>query len=842
MAEAGGLADARLALRWLIAGEGRAHPARFLLTALAIAVGVALGFAVHLVNGSALASFEGAVRSVNGAADLQVRAASPLGFDEAAYGRVALADGVADASPVVVLDARAGDGAFTLLGLDVLRAARVTPALVGLDARGVDRSRAVVFSADALFLSRAALAATGAAVGDTIAVSANGRTVPLRVAGTLDGAGDGQRLGTIDIAAAQWRFDRLGRLDRIDLSLDDRRAAEAALPPLLPAEASLGTQDTEARQGSALSRAYRVNLDMLALVALLTGGFLVFSAQALSVARRLRSFALLRTLGLPRGGVVAAVTLEGLAIGLLGAAAGLALGYGLAAAALRLLGGDLGAGYFEGGAAHVVFQPLAAAVFFALGLAAAVLGSALPARAASRAAPAASLKNAGDLVDPRTRMPVLPAAFLLAAGVLASLAPPVAGLPVLGFAGMALMLAGGVAGVPWAARQLLKPLLRRPPRRVPALLAVRHVQGSPGEAATALCGIVASTALVIAMATMVTSFRTAVDEWLGDVLSADIYLRADAGSGFDPATQARLQAVPGVAAVAFSRQLPLSIAPDRPPVSLIARDLGPGGASGLLRPVETATAPAPAGTVPVYVSEPAARLYGWRPGRTIALPLGQGAAFFVSGIWRDYARQQGAVAIASADYTRLTGDATRDEAAATLAPGADAAAVGRALRAALPAGVEASLARPAELRAFALDLFDRSFAVTYALQGVAMLVGLAGVAATISAQTLARTREFGMLRHLGVSRGQIRAMLGLEGALLGAVGAVSGVALGLALGQVLIHVINPQSFNWTMGTRVPWPTLAVVSAVLVVAAASTAVLAGRRATARDAVQAVREDW
>jgi putative ABC transport system permease protein len=837
-----GLGAARLALRWLIVGEARAHPARFLLTALAIAVGVALGFAVHLVNGSALASFEGAVRSVNGAADLQVRAASPLGFDEAAYGPIALADGVEDASPVVALDARAGGGAFTLLGLDVLRAARVTPTLIGLNAQGVDQNRAEVFSADALFLSRAALAGTGAGIGDTIKVSANGRTVPLRIAGTLDGAGDTERLGTIDIAAAQWRFDRLGRLDRIDLSVSDRAAAEAALRAVLPANASLGTDETEARQGSALSRAYRVNLDMLALVALLTGGFLVFSAQALSVARRLRTFALLRTLGLPRGGVVAAVTLEGLVIGIVGAVLGLLLGYGLATLALRLLGGDLGAGYFEGGAARVVFQPVAAGVFFALGLLAALLGSALPARAASRAAPAASLKNAGDLIDPRSRVPIIPAAALLGAGVLASLAPPIANLPILGFAGMALMLAGGVAGVPWLARQLLKPLVRRPPRAVPAQLAVRHVQGSPGEAATALCGIVASTALVIAMATMVTSFRTAVDDWLGDVLSADLYLRAGAGSGFDPQTQARLLEVPGIGTIRFSRQLPLSVAPDSPPVVLIARDIRDGETGGLLRSVETTQVPAPTGSLPVYVSEPAARLYGWRPGATIALPIGQDARFFVAGVWRDYARQQGAVAIASDDYTRLTGDATRDEAAVTLAPGADGDAAGRALLAALPPGSPANLARPAELRAFALDLFDRSFTVTYVLQAVAMLVGLSGVAATISAQTLARTREFGMLRHLGVSRPQIRAMLGLEGALLGTVGAVAGTVLGLALAQVLIHVINPQSFNWTMGTRVPWGTLALVAAVLVAAAALTAVLAGRRATAQGAVQAVREDW
>ena len=111
-----GLWSSRLALRWLIGGEWRFHPARFLTTAIAIAVGVALGFAVHLVNGSALAAFDGAMRGIDGTAELSVRATSPLGFDERLYPRVAQAAGVADASPVVSLDARIGTTRLTLLG------------------------------------------------------------------------------------------------------------------------------------------------------------------------------------------------------------------------------------------------------------------------------------------------------------------------------------------------------------------------------------------------------------------------------------------------------------------------------------------------------------------------------------------------------------------------------------------------------------------------------------------------------------------------------------------------------------------------------------------------------
>ena len=145
MAAEPGLLSGRLALGWLIGGEWRFHPARFLTTAIAIAVGVALGFAVHLVNGSALASFDGAVRGVNGAAELSVNATSALGIDERLYPRVANAAGVADASPVVRLDARIGGTRLTLLGLDVIRAGAVTPSLVGLPPRGPDAGGDAVF-------------------------------------------------------------------------------------------------------------------------------------------------------------------------------------------------------------------------------------------------------------------------------------------------------------------------------------------------------------------------------------------------------------------------------------------------------------------------------------------------------------------------------------------------------------------------------------------------------------------------------------------------------------------------------------------------------------------------
>src|SRR5690606_27916167 len=230
-----------------------------------------------------------------------------------------------------------------------------------------------------------------------------------------------------------------------------------------------------------------------------------------------------------------------------GAGAGLALGLGLAAAALSLLGGDLGGGYFTGTRPELVFAPKAALVFFGLGLAAALLGSLLPARAAARAQPAVALKVAGDAAGPPSRATAVVALGLLTAGGLAAVLPAVGGVPVFGYVAIALLLAGGVAAMPWLARLLLTPLQRITAPAPPVDLAFKRLWGAPSQAAIALCGVVASTSLMIAMAVMVTSFRGSVDEWLTQILPADVYLRVDpAPGGVDEALQRRPAATPGV--------------------------------------------------------------------------------------------------------------------------------------------------------------------------------------------------------------------------------------------------------------------------------------------------------
>ena len=852
-------ATTRLLSRWLLLGEWRAHPVRALVAILAIAIGVSLGFAIHLINAAAFNEFSTAVKSLSGQADVQVAGREAL-FDESIYPWLAQRDGVAVASPVLELQAgvagKKDGGPLHILAFDVFRAGFISPDLIGAPAEGQPFD---TLADDAIFLSPAALRWLGVAQGDTIALQSGTGQVPLRVAGSLQRARAGQRIAVMDIGAAQWRFNKLGKLSRIDLKLRqgvNRDAFQADLARTLeaqyPGRFQVGQPNDENQnsRNNNLSRAYRVNLTVLALVALFTGAFLVFSTQALSVIRRRGQFALLRVLGMERGQLLRQVLLEGASLGVVGAALGIAGGYAMAAVALRFFGGDLGAGYFAGVQPQVQFTPVAAFVYFSLGLGVALLGCAAPALEAARAAPAIALKSGSEEVVTTRLAKTWPAlACLLLAGALTFL-PPVFELPLFGYLSIALLLIGAIALMPQLAAVVFR-VLQRAWLRTDASshapvrsLTLARLANASGQAGIALGGVLSSFSLMVAMAIMVSSFRVSVDDWLLQILPADVYTRTTASggtAGLNPREQAAISDLPGVARVDFQRLRSLSLAPDRPNVMLLARPVNladPGKSMVLVGD----TLPVPAGSRPVWLSEAAADLYNVKPGQQIALPLAGGLhQFFIGGIWRDYARSSGAIQMPLDDYRALTGDVDVSDAALWLDKDATGEQLQQRLKA-LPFGASLEVSNPSAIRALSLQIFDRSFAVTYLLEAIAIVIGLFGVAATFSAQTLARAREFGMLRHVGVTRGQILSILALEGGALTALGIATGFVLGLLISFVLVFIVNPQSFHWTMQLHLPWPLIASVAAALLTAAALTALIAGRQALSAGPIRAVREDW
>ena len=821
----------------VFAAQLRDRPLRLLVAIGAIALGVALAAGVHLVNESALAEFSRATRQLVGEADLVVRGGR-AGFAEELYARLAAQPEVAIASPVVELEASlASGGTLPVLGVDPLLAGTLQPALYG-DLVG---NFVALLEPDAIALSARAAESLGLAGGGTLAVRVGNELRRLRVVAVLPESAYPRRLGVMDVASAQWTLGALGRLQRIDLRLRpgvDPQRLRASLS--LPAGVDAVTPELVEVRGASLTRAYRVNLDMLALVALLTGAFLVFATQALAVMRRRQQLALLRALGVTRRELRLAVLAEGATVGAAGGLLGAFLGLAIARLTLAALGGDLGAGFFDGERVGVAAGPATLAAFVGLGVLVSVAGAWAPARAAAAVAPARALK-AGDDEPPRTANGRIRLALVAAAaGVALALGPPVRGLPLFGYASIALLLLAAVRLVPAFAGGVLARLAARRP--VPSL-ALAQLNGAVAQSAVSLAAIVVSFSLMVAMAIMVHSFRDSFERWLGAVLPADLYFRVAPGSDtayVTPAEAGGLAAVAGVARVELRRVTQLSLAPDLPPVALIARPLKDSAAA--LPLVARAATPSP-GLPLVYASEAVRDLYGYAPGATVTLPIaGAPRRFFVAGIWRDYARSSGALAIERSAYEALVHEQRYTEGSLWLAPRADRAAVAARIGALLRAGDALQLVEAGALKGRALAAFDRAFAITYALEAIAVAIGVLGVGLAFAMQSLARRAEFGMLRHLGLRRRDVLALLSVEGAVLGALGALYGLLVGVALSVVLVFVVNRQSFHWSLGYVVPVGQLAAVAAALVAAAALTARLAGRLATSESVVRAVREDW
>jgi putative ABC transport system permease protein len=944
-------------IRHFLLGHVRSFPLRAAVQVLAIGVGVALGFAVHLINTSALAEFSAAVRQTGGTADAAI-VGPREGFDDALFERVATDPAVVLANPQLAVDvviaepARLRGKTLNVVGVDALRAAGFGAQWIGAADGPASTARLAPLD-DGLYLSPAARKTLDLAPGDSIVAQLAGRTQRLTVAGTLPAAPAGLAVAAMDIGFAQWRLDALGKLTRIELKLAtpattaaDLRAA--ALRWQLPAGVFVEPADDAATRVSNLSRAYRVNLNVLALVALFTGSFLVYSLQTQSVLARRPQLAFLRMAGATQSQVLALLLIEAALVGAVGGVLGVAAGAGLAAGALRLLGGDLGGGYFAGSTPALALDTATAAGFALLGAAAAIAGGAKPALRAARDAPATALKSGSGLdaevqsgaygslsaalfslvslrfsrrqavaskpvfpekhpvphplplsrgggggisrsdsvVPPKRQTPAsiwlrgvnnphspsattLGIALLLIAIALL-FAPSIDGIPLAAYASIALMLVAAIALkpalAPWVVRPLAVWVDARPTRQTSlgraawhtsSWLAVTRLAAAPRFASIGAAGIVASFALMVAMATMVSSFRGSVDAWLTRVLPADLYARAAFATGtsarFSERDVQAMRAHPGVARAEFLRSQRISVDPARAPVVLIMRELPPPAEVPSVLPLVGSVASAVArgdNAAPlVWISEAMALLYELAPGAGFDLPLaGRAVPVTVAGVWRDYARQSGAIVIDTKTFDALVPssaaaptDAAPTDAALWLVPGARAADVMRELRAQLDTRT-AEFAEPGEIRALSLRIFDRSFAVTYVLELAAIAIGLTGIAATFSAQAIVRRREFGMLRHLGVTRTQILGLLALEGLLVTLLAIVVGLVAGLAIAGVLIAIVNPQSFHWTMEFRFPVLLVGGLIVALLAAAALTALIAGRRAVAGEAVLAVREDW
>ncbi len=843
-----------LALRLtLFYGALREQPVKWLIATLAIAVGVGLGLAVHLIHLQALTQFNSGVRQFSGQADIQFLPHSQSLPDEALE-LISSLPAVAVASPVLDLQVEINGVTNTVrwLGLDVFTAAQVTPNLIGQANEAGDASLGDIPFLDSnnVFISPALKEQLGR-IKDELFVQINGNASTWKIAGDVPAAGAGQLIAVADIAAVQWKMGKLGTLSRVDLKLREGVSPQQFQQEMNQTLAQYGRLETPSEQGSrgaSVSQAYRANLSILAMVALLTGGFLTFSTQMLAVAQRARQWALLAAMGVAPGKLRRQVLFESACCGVVGGVSGVALGWVLANVIVSTLGVDLGAGYFESARSRIALAPLDGALFAAFGLVATVLGGISPALQTGKLALAQRLRAGHEEAGLRFANQAHWLGLVLCILALGSLfIPPQGSVPVGGYLAVGLGLFGGIALIGLFVRWFIPH-----PKKLNTLtdLAQSRLASTPNLLAVGLSGVVASFALVIAMHVMIYSFRFSLDDWLNQVLPAPLYLKVNNTQvqSFPPEFQADIRQLPSVGDVEFWGQQPLIVDPLRPAVEIIVRPLTPSTANERLPMTGRFDSNTPTQALPAWISEPVSDLYGKEVGDTMQLRLDQGREIDIAvmGIWRDYTRQHGAIVLPKDLLASRHNIQFRDTQAAIWPEGErtvpeviqdiEQAAIGGALRDQL------SFSQPGEIRELSLDIFDRSFAVTYLLELAAVVIGLFGVATTFSAMAIQRRREFALLGAMGASRSWLLRLISIEALKASTLAAGIGLTIGLAFAAILIFVVNPQSFHWTMQWHTPWLDLAWMSLILIGTSGLTVVLALRKRLSTGLIGQLKEDW
>ena len=841
---------------WLLSSAFKAQPGRWLLAGFAIALGITLAVAIHTVNRSALSEFSRALALINGEASAQI--VMPAGeFSDQLYDQIVKHQtklGIRAVSPIL----ERNTAQIRVLGIDIFQAGRVTPALMPIVSEDQGQT---LFSDDVIFLSSVALRKLQVSVGDSVALDYEGKTVRFKVAGMVPGA-VGQAIAVMDLGTLQWRLGGLGRLSRIDVQLlDDQRFEDAAkvLENLSLGVRLVSVKELD-RRVSNLSRAYRVNLNVLALVALFTGGFLVFSTISFSVLRQQSQLALLSILGASSQWIFSFIIAQAGVIAALGGLLGIGLGLALAFILLNILGGDLGGGYFSASVPPLEVDFLMLLGFWILAITVGLLAAYFPAKVATSGRPSEQLRSDSTERVLRAVVHYRTALIFGFASLVLAFIPPINHLPLAAYASIACLLCAGLSLIPWLVQYCFSrfalSLSRRKKQPSHLLLAVWRLAQAPASAAGLIAGVVAALALSVAMVVMVASFRDSMTQWLDQVLPADLYanfkkVNLDDEFFKNPSSLKTIGKVPGIERYELTMQRKVLFESERPEVTLIARPIQSGRAAQSLPLIGQVYAekvlPSQSALPVVYVSEAMVDLYGWFAGEIQTLPaLNEQQApqkVWVAGVFRDYGRQHGAIAIDLASYQTISGDQQYSGIALWLTNQADSAAVITVLRNAVPQLRDQEFTNRSDLRTLSLTIFDRTFTLTYALEIAALLVALFAIATGFSAQSFLRQKEYALVYYLGQSTAQRIAWICAESGLLLGLAVVWGSLLGLLMSQVLIHRVNPQSFHWTMDTSVPYLALITLMLTLVGSGIASALWVSKRNLHREnLITALRGEW
>jgi putative ABC transport system permease protein len=844
-----------------------AERVRTITTILGVSLGIAVVIAIQLTNASSIRGFATALETVAGKTAIEIHGAG-TGVDETVIPQLGWLREFGVISPVIESNAAlvVGDPkqlsrrqmeAVKVLGIDILRDQPFRDynllELQRQDGRTGDFNTQeflhILTSPQTVIITEKLASRRHYPLGSEMRLMIGDRVLPFTVRGILKNEGPARVLDgnfiLMDIAAAQFAFDRLGRVDRVDVLLPEGADVHQRLDAISKRLAPGLTAQRPSRRGDQVETmlaAFHTNLTALSWIALIVGLFLVYNTVTISVVARRQEIGTLRALGLSRRKVLLLFLGEATALAVIGIAIGLGLARVLADAAVTLTSSTVSTLYIAAVSAPPDMNISHLWTAIAIGLPLSLIAAAIPAIEASQVPPTAAMRG-HDTLEMRVRFKpaalIVAVIFLVLAYALAQL-PPVGRRPVFGYMSSFAMVIGGAFLVPSIMYVLAKigRTFLRGTLGVEGLLAHANLVSAIPRLSISVAALSVSLSMMVAIAVMIGSFRDTVVYWVGQTLKADLFI----GPGIRPTVGSEqtvsqdvidtLAKHPQVAALDQFRNVDLIFEGNLAVLGAGSYDVVLNEGSLLFKSPDHARDEMrrAIGQDAVIVSEPFAMRYHRQAGDIIDIPTPHGVhQFRIAAIYYDYASDRGVVILDRGTFRKYFGDLPPTGVAAYLKPGADPEQVRAEMLDMIDEGHRAFIFSNRTLRNEILVVFDSTFAITYALEVIAIVVAMLGVAGTLLTLVLERRRELSLLRLTGADRRQVRRMVIIEAALIGAVSQGIGLAVGFGLSMVLIYVINVQSFGWTIQFHVPLAFLVQATIAVVIATSIAGIYPARRA-------------
>lgn len=807
-----------------------------------VALGVAMVIAIDIANSSASRAFALSAESVAGRATHQI-VGGPNGLDSSLYAALRMDLGLRLSAPVIseFVGVDGSQRALRLLGVDPLVETFFRPYLAVEnrqtdlpDWTGLSRLMA---EPGAVVISDSLARSLGVKLNDALVISAKGRRHSARVIGIMQPQNQASRqalddLIIADIATAQEIVGRPGRIHRIDLILDDNDDARRIMA-ILPAGAALLDVSRESALDQ-MTAAFETNLQALSLLALVVGLFLIYNTVTFSVVQRRHVIGILRCLGAAKAQIFALILGEAFALGWIGAALGVGLGIIFGRGAVALVAQTISDLYFAVNVQNITIDPLTLLKGAGIGLLASVGAALMPSYEAARTPPAGLMLRSSEEARTRRRLPSITA---VAAGMnllgLALLQSPNESL-LMSFAALFFIVVGSALFTPAAlllGMRLLMPLISRL-LGVLGRMAARAIMRALSRTSVAVAALTVAVSVIVGVGAMIASFRTTVADWLDNSLGAQVFVSPPlftsnlASVDVDAAALELAGAAAGVRQVSAARNVTIAAPdyPDRLDVNVLASDFDIAGEKRRFKwtkaPPGEHQAALDAGQLMVSES------FAFRRGITeassrITLTTDRGdRSFEVFGVYFDYTTDQGTVYMSRAVYNQFFDDHFISTLAVFLEPDADPQAVISDLQGQL-ADFDLIVQDNASLRQASLEVFDRTFAITIALRLLTTAVAFIGILSALMAMQLEQTREYGLMRAMGMTAWQLIQFTLIQTGLMGLMAGLLALPIGAALSLVLIDVINVRSFGWTMQFT-PAPSEFAEAFLVAVAAAGLA--------------------